>query len=437
MKSNKNKYTNILKKYNPLILKAAENNISKNINSNMVLGETVSYVVAPVLFDFVYWILSEAKNQGIYRLYFFARDGYILYNIAKYINEKFMFQIDCRYLYTSRFASRVPSFHLLGNKSFDIICEKKMFNSIRTVLQNISLNLDEQKHLINLLRLSNIDLDKELNLKELESLKMQMISNNDFVTYVFDISKNAYSKTIQYFQQEGLFDSVSMGYVDVGWRGTLQVFINRLINKNLPGFYFGLFSSDFLTVKDNCFVYMFSNINEHLFKAFFNNSLFECFCSAPDGMTVGYEYIGTKWEPSFSNKNNINLKSWYLKEQIELILNYTKEILDLVDSYKNNKKMSKLLLRNLMAFPTKDEALLYGKYLFSDETNEESLITLAPEFTKSDCIFLLTKHLRNTSKCAHKLSYWRFGSIQLSSINSCLKVLVWWYCFLAKLYKNK
>ena len=87
-----------------------------------------------------------------------------------------------------------------------------------------------------------------------------------------------------------------------------------------------------------------------------------------------------------------------------------------------------------MAFPTKDEALLYGKYLFSDETNEESLITLAPEFTKSDCIFVLTKHLRNTSKCAHKLSYWRFGSIKLSPANCFIKNFVWIYCFLTKLY---
>ena len=44
-----------------------------------------SYVLAPTLLMFVLWVLTEAVKNGKQRLYFLARDGYMMYQVAEYI----------------------------------------------------------------------------------------------------------------------------------------------------------------------------------------------------------------------------------------------------------------------------------------------------------------------------------------------------------------
>ena len=55
-------------------------------------------VIAPMYFSFVLHILENAKERGIVNLFFFARDGYIFYLIAKQL-EEFYPKIVFHYLY--------------------------------------------------------------------------------------------------------------------------------------------------------------------------------------------------------------------------------------------------------------------------------------------------------------------------------------------------
>lgn len=63
-------------------------------------------VIVPFLLAYVQWVLDDAHRRGIERLYFVARDGEILFKIAKELNHEDM---DLRYLYGSRRAWLAPS----------------------------------------------------------------------------------------------------------------------------------------------------------------------------------------------------------------------------------------------------------------------------------------------------------------------------------------
>ena len=75
--------------------------------------DLIKEFVGPILFDYVWWILYQAQQRGIQRLYFLARDGYLLREIAQQFCARFGLKIECRYLYCSRAALRMPSYHLL------------------------------------------------------------------------------------------------------------------------------------------------------------------------------------------------------------------------------------------------------------------------------------------------------------------------------------
>ena len=58
-------------------------------------------IIAPFYCSLVYRMMKDAEQRGIKRLYFCARDAYMMYEIAKHYSPLFS-SIECRFLYISR-----------------------------------------------------------------------------------------------------------------------------------------------------------------------------------------------------------------------------------------------------------------------------------------------------------------------------------------------
>ena len=84
--------------------------------------EIYKRVLAPTLYEFVMWVLQKALQSGKKRLYFLARDGYQMYLAARQLCKQYDLDIECRYLKVSRYAVRVPEYHLLGERCLERIC---------------------------------------------------------------------------------------------------------------------------------------------------------------------------------------------------------------------------------------------------------------------------------------------------------------------------
>lgn len=60
-----------------------------------------------ILFPYIEWVISQSMRLGICRLYFIARDGYILKKIADIYIKKNCLNIQTKYIYGSRLAWRI------------------------------------------------------------------------------------------------------------------------------------------------------------------------------------------------------------------------------------------------------------------------------------------------------------------------------------------
>jgi hypothetical protein len=66
------------------------------------VDEVGRWVAAPLLVPYVLWLLSDARERGLGRLYFVARDGQVLLAIARRLAPRVGFDGELRYLYGSR-----------------------------------------------------------------------------------------------------------------------------------------------------------------------------------------------------------------------------------------------------------------------------------------------------------------------------------------------
>ncbi|MBP2657249.1 MAG: sugar transferase [Firmicutes bacterium] len=83
---------------------------SKILSTNYILNEvekTGASLGGVILYPFINWILYMCEIKGLKRLYFVARDGYVLKKIADKIISIFSYNIQTKYIYGSRQAWRL------------------------------------------------------------------------------------------------------------------------------------------------------------------------------------------------------------------------------------------------------------------------------------------------------------------------------------------
>lgn len=109
--------------------------------------EIYERVLAPTLYEFVLWVLQEALPSGKKRLYFLARDGYQMYLAARQLCKQYDLDIECRYLKVSRYAVRVPEYHLLGERCLERICVGGIDVTFEKIMQRAALTDKEAEEI--------------------------------------------------------------------------------------------------------------------------------------------------------------------------------------------------------------------------------------------------------------------------------------------------
>ena len=98
---------------------------------------------APALVQYVAWVLEEAQKNRQKRLYFLARDAYPMYLVAKKMVEYLHIPIEICYLRVSRYALRIPEYHLLGDACLDRIFLSGIDISFYQILNRAALSEEE------------------------------------------------------------------------------------------------------------------------------------------------------------------------------------------------------------------------------------------------------------------------------------------------------
>lgn len=349
------------------------------------------WAAMPVLMEYVKWVLQNAKKAGKRRLYFLARDGYPMYLLARFLCKEWKLDIECRYLEVSRYALRVPEYHLLGKSCLSRICIGGIDVTFEKIMKRAALT---EKEAAEIARLTGYEerCGQILNYQEIQQLKKKLHRQELFFNYVYQHSRQAYPAAIGYLEQEGLLEEVSYGIVDSGWTGTLQQSLKNLLNTrkegvSIEGWYFGLYEIPAGEKKENYHAYYFTPVTGIRRKVYFSNSLFETIFSAPSGMTIGYGLSGESYVPCRAGRTNLNQEK--MERYIELLREYVEEYRKIFfeageKECPGNVRMAERLLKNFMGKPTLVEAEAFGENFFSDDMLEQEVKKAAADLSKEE-----------------------------------------------------
>jgi len=365
----------------------------KNGLINTLEEKVDKLVLAPTLNGYVIWVLKKALEKGVERLYFLARDGYLMYKLASKYCKLFNIPIECRYLYCSRYSLRVPLYHKNMDEALDHVCRGGIEVTLRKILIRSGFTEEDIKKYD---ESSKTFIDKVIPYASLEATKKKLKEDKYFIDLLRKRSEEAWPAMEGYLRKEGLFEDKKMALVDSGWTGTTQKTFNDIIkacgvDNSVEGFYFGLFELPAGCKGADYHGYYFSPKTDLKKKVFFSNCLFEGVFSAPHGMTKGYEKQGESFIPVFTVPS---MKTKRLMERIECnVCAYTDSLLagmknsSLADvDTERLKELTYLQLKLFMYKPKAMEAESYGRIQFSDDLMDNQMQDIAAKLSHRELV---------------------------------------------------
>ena len=412
---------------------------------------TTAYVTAPVLTAFVVWVLKSAREKGIRDLLFAARDGLVMYKIARKLCELWEIDMQCKYLYVSRYALRRPMYVVDRSSFMDMLCDPQTRTPTGFgILGTAGLTLSQAKEILSDINLQG---DKKLTAKEIVKLKCKLEKNRLFDRYSMEAARVALLEAEEYLR-ENL--PMHFAIVDSGWYGTIQECLTKLCDRlasvyQIHGYYFGRFASKSALPFDS---FYFSPCKNFHYAFGFCVDLFEAMCAADHGKVLGYERKGEKWLPILDSTIREGGCHWDALLQISICETYAIRFAKLNKSGfkgvigKNTLIMAHKLLRSFMHKPTQREAEVYGQVRFSSEvyggiqSNLATALT-TKELKQSTFTYRLGRTLTNKVKLPHIPAYWLQGNLVLSKaswfmrLNVKTLLVMHWLKLKLKRQKNK
>lgn len=393
--------------------------------------------VGPVIYDFVSWIIDEAKEREIKTLYFLARDGFVLKKAAELIITQKKIDIQCKYFYCSRCSLRIPSYHLIGEEALDLLLLGGYYLTASSVLERLFLNDSEKE---DILKEINFDLkykDKVMSKTTFLTFSQKLRDCTLFRRKIQEHSLKAYPNTIGYIRQEGMLNEERIAIVDSGWTGSMQRSLRQLLDStgrkyHITGFYFGMYALP-KKEKGEYLTWYFGAHNGKSRKITFNNNLFECMLSAPHGMTISYAKKENEYEPVFTETSFSDTRKQMIQNQSDGIIDGVKKCMLEREKKEFKEKTAlretKRIFSHIMLHPTRNEVETYSAFTFCDDVSDGYQLSLTNESQmKSLKQYMI---LRRVKRKFHKSRddewgeaelYWPYGTIAFLPAYK-----QWWY----------
>jgi len=338
-------------------------------------------VAGSLLFGYVYWLLNEARSQGIQRLYFLARDGQILLRIAQDIARELRLDFDLRYLYASRRAWFLPSVAGGSNEEHvaAILAEESV--SIADVLRYLGISPDEVRS-----TLTAAGFAEETWSRMMPSAGLRpVLSQPPWDSLIAARAGREHALCLDYLTEQGMLDATPKGIVDVGWKGRLQIALARMLGDAgavaPTGFYMGLRQRPDPLISGDSRTYF-----EGPDSLALNPSLVELFSAADHGTTLGYEkQSDCSVRPVLADSPRASIE-WGLETLQDGVSAFTASLLGSLPLFDEHpdvlssgmRKAALLAASRLMRRPSPREADVLGSFPHAAGQFHSELAPLAP-----------------------------------------------------------
>lgn len=367
-----------------LIVGCSKNLRLNNFNKNdkAALGASLA---GPILYPYVSWLLKRCENRSIRRLYFIARDGYILKEIADIIISKRNLNIKTSYIYGSRKAWRLSGLNIENSSLYAQFIDSLKYNR-KNMYTIFSLNKKEFEKIL------PKELKKFHRLKNKEKIQKYFLENKEAVAEILKRNKQQKINAINYLKNNIDYSDDNFAFVDLDGSCLTQnclasLFLN-FYDKPIKSFYYA--------VTPLCYESI--NLKKYYFSAFkkpLMGNLIELLTRAPHGQTIGYDDNG---KPVLEEFDKSLLNNWKFDDYKKGILQSTFYLNEISNQYNflsfESQEVMNFYLNYLFESPDKKTADLLGGIshkLFGSDNNE-----FAPELNIIDALkYLFTKRTKS------------------------------------------
>ncbi len=374
---------------------------------NQVIWNTGANVIAPLYVSFVWWLLQQAQAQNIRRLYFMARDGLILKEIADILAPVCGLDIENRYIYVSRQSLLYPS--IIDVDEFDV--RWLMWNpltdmSMEKILRRLEISVDMVQKELNNFGIENVS--RSLSFIEKWRLR-KFFFESRVKSLILERAQKHYETAIVYLKQEGLADGIPFALVDLGWAALSQYAISRMLDKGgcrpsegVRGYYLG---TNWLLWKyrnDTVESFLFNPSNMIRQMPLVQYELPEIFAVIDHGRTVSYEVKNDRVVPVLS-KSNAAAKEWGSDIQRSSVLTFTREVVAVMPKHYWRKNFPSARVAKIFDLfcnrPSREEAETYGRFFHGADIEEKNPQEISPQVSFGDFFKMLRGY------------YWVTGSV--------------------------
>lgn len=365
-------------------------------------------VAAPMLYSFVSYVLENAKDK---RIFFLARDGYIMYQIARRIKEYRKLDTDIKYLYISREVLVLAKYDQMDYDQYiDYIAEIFSEETLISIFRKLKVS----DSVISRTSLTENELKRKLFFIGKEELH-KIFSINEIHEDIESESRRKMNRLFKYFKSEGLLDDKKIAIADTGWKLTIQNLIVELFSQyNVPqpeGYYFGINEPAYSPLHRGGKHGFFWDLRKE------ESSLadpkiiriFEVFCSAPHGQTVDYISGENSIEPEFSDRETRYLVDWGIEDMENGILRTVDSLLELHDKVEFitddrwDRIIHRELVENFWYNPSQKAVKIWGKFPYIITHDGSSVSNL---FEKKTFWSLFKYVLRRGKLPNSRLDHW-------------------------------
>lgn len=386
--------------HNPAVqlLLGCTKNLRLNKFKNNDKANLGASLAAPVLYPYISWLLNQSCSRSINRLYFIARDGYILKEITDTIIAQNKLNIKTFYTYGSRKAWRLSGLDINNEKLYKQFID--MFKYESKKIYSI-LNIDKDK----LIEMLPSDLNQYYELKNRDKLIEYFTNNKQIIKEALSKNEQQRQNTLKYLKNNIDYSDEKFAFVDLDGSCLTQNCLSHLFddfyNKPIKSFYYA--------VTPLCYEAV--NLEKYYFSAFkkpMMGHLVELLTRAPHGQTLGYDSNGN---PILEQVDEKALMKWNFEDYKRGILEFTLSLNEYAKQYNyisfETQKIMNFYLNYLFNSPDKKTASLLGELIhvsYGSENNE-----FAPELNIFEALkYLFTKkckteNIRFSQARSHKL----------------------------------
>jgi FMN phosphatase YigB (HAD superfamily) len=390
------------------------------------IRDVAAGVGAPLLIGYVLWLLERARTHELRCLYFLARDGQILADIARRLVDRLDLALEVKYLHVSRLSTnRAATFdateHELGwvlrdLGEFELEANLSRlglsWQDVASDLAPAGLHADEPVAPAHRQRVTEALLDprvRELIVRRAEAPRAAVTG---------------------YLEQQGLLADHGVGLVDVGGVGSQVRSIHRLV-EHAGGrpprvFLVGLDRpEDAGLLRDDADLdwlrgaecYLFDDRRDRGMRRF--RGLVTCvqmFCAADHATVVGYEQASDgRWVPRLAEDGEGPVRRWGLDLMQQAILRVTDVVTldeDLVDIDADVRAAACDGIATFWSTPSPGEAAVWGSFPFEGAQAAAGLpVALASPYTAPSVV----RGLVSGDFPDLGWQHWYEGSVRLSS----------------------